>query len=58
MQAHPNMTGCLAAQSNLKAVNGVDGWIACRRTPYDDYARFWSKAHVHKLVSNLVGQIK
>jgi hypothetical protein len=58
LQTHPDITGSLAAQSDLEAVDGVDGRIAGGRATYDYDTRIWSKAHVHKLVSNLVRQIK
>jgi hypothetical protein len=52
------MPGSLMAQGDLEAVNGVDGWVACGSAPYDHYARFWSKAHMHQVVSDLVRQVK
>jgi len=50
--------GGFAAQGDFESIDGVNGWITSGRAAHDDYARVWSKAHVHEVVSNLVGQIK
>lgn len=53
-----NEAGSFAAQGDFEPIDGVDGWITSGRAAHDDYVRVWSKAHVHEVVSNLVGQIK
>jgi hypothetical protein len=53
-----NEAGSLATQGNLESVNGVDGGVAGGGAADNNDARFWSKAHVHEVVSNLVGQIE
>jgi hypothetical protein len=53
-----NEAGGLAAQGYFESVNGVDGGVAGGGAANDNDARFWSKAHVHEVVSNLVGQIE
>ncbi len=55
---HADEAGRLSAQGDLESIHGVDGWITGGRATHDDYARVWSKAHVHEVMSNLVGQIK
>src|SRR6185437_3683416 len=58
LRTHADEAGGFATQGDFESIDGVDGWITGRRAAYDDYVRVGSKAHVHEVVSNLVGQIK
>ena len=53
-----NEAGGLAAQGYFESVDGVDGGVAGGGAADDYNARFRSKAHVHQMVSNLIGQVE